>query len=92
MNKAIYIATIEANSGKSILTLGLMRLLLGKMARVGYFRPIINDYPEGRRDNHIETILTHFNLPMAYEEAYACTRSEVVLKNSRNQEDEVLDT
>lgn len=91
MNKAIYIATIEANSGKSILTLGLMRLLLGKMARVGYFRPIINDYPEGRRDNHIETILTHFNLPMAYEEAYACTRSEVVLKNSRNQEDEVLD-
>ncbi len=92
MNKAIYIATIEANSGKSILTLGLMRLLLGKMARVGYFRPIINDYPEGRRDNHIETILTHFHLPMAYEEAYACTRSEVVLKNSRNQEDEVLDT
>ncbi len=92
MNKAIYIATIEANSGKSILTLGLMRLLLGRMARVGYFRPIINDYPEGRRDNHIETILTHFNLPMAYEEAYACTRSEVVLKNSRNQEDEVLDT
>ncbi len=92
MNKAIYIATIEANSGKSILTLGLMRLLLGRMARVGYFRPIINDYPEGRRDNHIETILTHFNLPMAYEEAFACTRSEVVLKNSRNQEDEVLDT
>lgn len=92
MNKAIYIATIEANSGKSILTLGLMRLLLGKMARVGYFRPIIDDYPEGHRDNHIETILTHFHLPMAYEEAFACTRSEVVLKNSRNQEDEVLDT
>lgn len=92
MNKAIYIATIEANSGKSIVTLGLMHLLLGKMARVGYFRPIINDYPEGEKDNHIETVLTYFGIPMEYEEAYACTRSEVVLKNSRNQEDEVLDT
>ncbi|MEJ2163275.1 MAG: phosphate acetyltransferase, partial [Robiginitalea sp.] len=91
MNKAIYIATMEANSGKSIVTLGLMHLLLGKMARVGYFRPIINDYPEGEKDNHIETVLTYFGIPMEYEETYACTRSEVVLKNSRNQEDEVLD-
>lgn len=91
MNKAIYIATIEANSGKSLVTLGLMHLLLGKMARVGYFRPIINDYPEGERDNHIETVLSYFNIPMEYEETYACTRGEVVLKNSRNQEDEVLD-
>lgn len=92
MNKAIYIATMEAFSGKSIVSLGLMRLLLGKMAKVGYFRPIIDDYPKGEKDNHIETILEHFNLPMDYEEAYACTRSEVVLKNSRDQEDEVLDT
>ena len=90
-NKAIYIATIEANSGKSIIALGLMHLLLGRMARVGYFRPIINDYPEGVQDNHIETILSYFKIPMEYEEAYACTRSEVVQKNSRNQEDQVLD-
>ncbi|MDX1334120.1 MAG: phosphate acyltransferase, partial [Robiginitalea sp.] len=92
MNKAIYLSTIEANSGKSIITLGLMHLLLGKMARVGYFRPIINDYPEGEMDNHIETVLTYFKIPMEYGETYACTRSEVILKNSRNQEDEVLDT
>lgn len=92
MNKGIYVATIEANSGKSILSLGLMRMLLGKMARVGYFRPIIDDYPEGRQDNHIATILSHFHIPMEYEEAFACTRSQVVQKSGRNQEDEVLDT
>ena len=63
-NKAIYIATIEANSGKSIIALGLMHLLLGRMARVGYFRPIINDYPEGVQDNHIATILSYFKIPM----------------------------
>ena len=90
-NKAIYIATIEANSGKSIVALGLMHLLLGRMARVGYFRPVINDYPKGEQDNHIATLLSYFKIPMEYEEAYACTRSEVVQKNSRNQEDEVLD-
>lgn len=48
MNKAIYIATIEENY-KTIITLGLMRTLLGRTARVGYFRPIIEDYEEGKR-------------------------------------------
>jgi phosphate acetyltransferase len=36
MNKAIYIATSEHNSGKSIITLGLMSMLIGKTAKVGY--------------------------------------------------------
>ncbi len=35
MNKAIYIATSEQNCGKSIISLGLMQLLIGKTARVG---------------------------------------------------------
>ncbi|MGB5434869.1 MAG: phosphate acetyltransferase [Maribacter sp.] len=91
MSKAIYIATTEPNSGKSIVSLGLMQLLLGKAAKVGYFRPIIDDYPEGFQDNHINTILSYFNIQMKYEEAYACTRSEVIHKNNQNKEDEVLD-
>ncbi len=91
MSKAIYIATTEPNSGKSIVSLGLMRLLLGKAAKVGYFRPIIDDYPEGKKDNHISTIIGHFDLAMAYDEAYAFTRSEVIHKNNQNKEDEVLD-
>ena len=62
MNKAIYIATSEQNSGKSIVTLGLMSMLIGKTAKVGYFRPIIEDTEEGGFDNHIETVLGHFGL------------------------------
>jgi phosphate acetyltransferase len=38
MNKSVYIAS-EHNSGKSIITLGLMSILIGKTAKVGYFRP-----------------------------------------------------
>ncbi|MBT8321128.1 MAG: phosphate acetyltransferase [Eudoraea sp.] len=92
MSKAVYIATSEPNSGKSIVTLGVMQVLTGRAARVGYFRPIIDDYPEGTRDNHINTVITHFKLDQAYEESYACTRSEVVQKSSVDKADEILDT
>jgi phosphate acetyltransferase len=59
MNKAIYIATSEQNSGKSIITLGLMSMLIGKMAKVGYFRPIIEDFEEGGFDNHRNKLIGH---------------------------------
>jgi len=91
MSKAIYIATTAHNSGKSIVSLGLMHLLLGKAARVGYFRPIIDDYAEGEKDNHINTMITYFDLNMEYEEAFACTRTEVINKLNQDREDEVLD-
>jgi phosphate acetyltransferase len=37
MNKAILYSYSEHNSGKSIITLGLMSMLIGKTAKVGYF-------------------------------------------------------
>jgi phosphate acetyltransferase len=89
-NKAIYITTIEPNSGKSIVSLGLMQLLLGKAARVGYFRPIIDDFPEGKLDNHINTVITYFNLDLEFSEAYAFTRSEVIRMKNRDQDDEII--
>lgn len=65
MNKGIYIATLEPDSGKSLVSLGLMRALLGKTAKVGYFRPIISDAKTGERDNHIDTVLSYFDIDMA---------------------------
>ena len=91
MSKAIYIATTAPNSGKSIVSLGLMHLLLGKAAKVGYFRPIIDDYEKGHYDNHIHTMITYFDLNQEYEEAFACTRNEVIHKLNQDKEDEVLD-
>ena len=40
MSKAIYIATVESNSGKSLISLGLLRMMLTKSTKVGYFRLI----------------------------------------------------
>lgn len=91
MNKAIYIATSEANSGKSIVTLGLMRMLLGKTAKVGYFRPIIDDVRQGKVDNHIDTIISHFELDINPDDAYAFTRTQFINKRNEGKEGEIFD-
>ncbi|WP_373058193.1 phosphate acetyltransferase [Zunongwangia sp. H14] len=91
MNKGLYIATLESHSGKSMLSLGLMRTLLGKTVKVGYFRPIINDVPSGKRDNHIDTIISYFKLRIPYEDAYAFTRSEVIQKRNEGKSGEIID-
>lgn len=92
MNKAIYIATSEPNSGKSIVALGLMRMLLGKTAKVGYFRPIINNVKKGKKDNHIKTILSHFDLDIDPNNTYAYTRTEFINKRNEGKEGEIFDT
>ncbi|TSE08514.1 phosphate acetyltransferase [Aquimarina algiphila] len=91
MSKAIYIATIEPNSGKSIVVLGMMRMLLGKVARVGYFRPIIDDPAAGEVDNHINTVISHFELDINFKKAYAYTRSEVLQKYNEGKAGEIID-
>ncbi|GAA3520289.1 phosphate acetyltransferase [Aquimarina addita] len=91
MSKAVFIATIEPNSGKSIVVLGLMRMLLGKVARVGYFRPIIDDPRDGKIDNHINTVVSHFELDINYKNTYAFTRSEVLQKYNQGRSGDIID-
>lgn len=91
MNKGIYIATLEPNSGKSLITLGLMRTLLGKTQKVGYFRPIIDDPGEMKKDNHIDTVLKYFNLSLPYDDAFAFTRSQIMKKRNEGETGEMID-
>ena len=91
MNKAIYIATSEEDSGKSIVTLGLMSMLIGKTAKVGYFRPIVEDFEEGKLDNHIETVIDHFGLDISYNDAFAIKKSKLIKKKNKGKIGEVID-
>lgn len=91
MNKAIYIATSEENSGKSIITLGLMSMLIGRTAKVGYFRPIVEDFEEGQIDSHIETVIKHFGLDIKFQDAYAITKSKLIKKKNKGKMGEVID-
>lgn len=91
MSKAIYIATSEENSGKSIITLGLMSMLLGKTAKVGYFRPIVEDFDAGNFDVHVETVISHFGLDITFEDAYAITLSALIKKKNKGKIGDVID-
>lgn len=91
MSKAIYIAASHSNSGKSIATLGLMRLLLGKTTKVGYLKPIIT-VNENKKDFHIETILSHFDLDIDYQDAFVLKSKEVIAKRNQGKIGEVIDT
>ncbi|MFD2725284.1 phosphate acetyltransferase [Hyunsoonleella rubra] len=91
MSKGIYVATIEPNSGKSVVVLGLMRMLLGKTAKVGYFRPIIEDTKEGEPDNHINTVVSYFELDINYKKTFAYTRSQVLDLYNRGKSGDVID-
>ncbi|MEN8117812.1 MAG: phosphate acetyltransferase [Bacteroidota bacterium] len=83
MKKGIYISNTESWTGRSLVAIGVMKLLLSKANKVGYFRPIINDFPEGSKDNHVETMISYFGLDIQYEDAFGFTISEVVaLKNA----------
>ncbi|KQB37271.1 Phosphate acetyltransferase [Flavobacterium aquidurense] len=68
-----------------------MSILIGKTAKVGYFRPIIEDFIDGELDNHIETVLSHFDLDIKFEDAYAITKSKLIKKKNKGKIGEVLD-
>ncbi|MDO3694452.1 phosphate acetyltransferase [Wenyingzhuangia sp. chi5] len=91
MSKAIYIAASHSNSGKSIVTLGLMRLLLGKTTKVGYLKPIIT-VAKNKKDFHIETIISHFDLDIDYQDAFVFTGKEVIAKRNQGKIGDVIDT
>ena len=91
MSKGIYVATIEPNSGKSVVVLGLMRMLLGKTAKVGYFRPIIEDTENGEMDNHINTVISYFEIDINYKKTFAFTRNEVLDLYNKGKSGDVID-
>ncbi|MHB0756088.1 phosphate acetyltransferase [Polaribacter sp. M15] len=92
MSKAIYVTTIESNSGKSLVSLGLLRMMLTRSPKVGYFRPIINKGINDAFDNHTNTAISFFNLETDHDECFAYHQYEVVELLSEGKEDEIIHT
>ncbi|MGK7925113.1 MAG: phosphate acetyltransferase [Spirulina sp.] len=76
MANSLYINTIEPGSGKALVALGILELVLRKTTKVGFFRPITRGHPQDpHNDEDIELILTYFGLEQTYEESYGlCDR------------------
>ncbi|WP_018611754.1 phosphate acetyltransferase [Segetibacter koreensis] len=92
MTKSIFIATVEPYSGKSVVALGLVNMLLAKTKKIGYFKPIINVDPREGMDGHIETIIEYFNLGVKYEDTYAFTRPNVMREMENDSLGAILNT
>ena len=92
MIKKVYITGTEAHSGKSVITIGLVNMLLGKAQKVVFFKPISSHNGLEKTDYHIETILNYFDLPVKYEDAYACTWEKAVCQWETEKQGELLDT
>lgn len=92
MTKNVFIASAEPYSGKSIVSLGLVNLLLGKAQKVGYFKPIINHDPKERKDVHIDTVSSYFSLPLPYEDSFAFTRQQAMKLLEMESQGELIET
>ena len=92
MTKNVFIASTEPYSGKSIVALGLLNMLLGKAQKVAYFKPIINPDLKTRRDVHIDTVLEYFKLPLQYDETFAFTRQQALKLLEKESQSEMIDT
>jgi phosphate acetyltransferase len=92
MTKNVFIASAEPYSGKSLVALGLVNMLLGKAQRVAYFKPIINPGLKDKKDVHVDTVLSYFKLPVRYEDSYAYTGQEALRLLEKQGQDEMIDT
>ena len=78
MSNSLYVATSEFQSGKSLVTLGLVDLALRSNGKVAVFRPIINSQGVlGERDDHLDLLLSRFDLGLDFEDCYAFTKENI---------------
>src|SRR5665213_1772805 len=74
MSDTLYVTSMQARSGKAVVALGLMEMLVGQVERIAVFRPVIADNDEP--DPLIELLRERYQLEIAYEDAYAFTYSD----------------
>lgn len=74
MGNNVYIATMEPQSGKSVVLLGLMEMLSRRIQNIGIFRPIVR--AGEKHDDYIELVRKRYKLKFDYEDLYACTHQE----------------
>ncbi len=92
MAKTLYIATTEAESGKSLVSLGLLELILRKTPNVGILRPII--HRKGitcEKDDHLTLLHSRVEKHLDFDECYAMTREKAADLLSRGHLDEMVE-
>lgn len=100
MTHSIYISTTESGSGKALVSLGIIELLLRRTTKVHFFRPLIQVGENGQDsasdrphpDEDIDLIVSHFGLGQTYDESYGLLSRDANELLSQHRDDEVIDT
>lgn len=87
MANSLYVTATEARSGKSLVALGLMEMLLRKVEKVAFFRPI----SAGKHDSDIELFSSRFNLKIAHERMYGLSAEEIGALLTAGKSDEIVE-
>ncbi|MCX6234470.1 MAG: phosphate acetyltransferase [Bacteroidetes bacterium] len=74
MSKNLYIVAAEADSGKSLIVLGIMDILSRNIKKVGFFRPLIDAGQQ--KDHDIELVTRLYNLHLDYDSMYGLNTNE----------------
>ncbi|MCB2222226.1 MAG: phosphate acetyltransferase [Bacteroidetes bacterium] len=88
MSSNLYIAAAEAESGKSLITVGIMSILSRHVKRLGFFRPIVK--LDGHHDHDIDLISKRLKLPFHHDEMYGLSNSEALDFLQEDKSDELL--
>jgi len=91
MASSRYLSTTEPRSGKSLVVLGILDLVLKRTTKIAYFRPIIQDPIDGHLDKNIELILGHFHLNQTYEQSFGLYHQEFAALVAQGNMDGIFD-
>ncbi|MEA1867794.1 MAG: phosphate acetyltransferase [Thermodesulfobacteriota bacterium] len=89
MSNNLYVVATEARSGKSAIILGVMEMLLRKIDRVGFFRPIILDTKD--QDHDINLVSSYFDLGIPYDKMYGFAATDAGNLVSLGKQVEMID-
>ena len=88
MKQGIYIAGGEAKSGKSVVVLGMMEILAGRMGKVGFFRPVVHDV--NIPDPLTALITSRYDLGTAWERMCGCSYDTAREMLIQDRDDDLL--
>lgn len=74
-SNTLYIASLEPEAGKLVVTMGIMEILSRSMGNVAFFRPVIDT--DKNPDPDIELIRGRYCPSMSYDDCYCFQASEV---------------
>ena len=87
MAQSVYITAMAAQSGKSVVALGLMEMLSARAERVGFFRPIVST--AGEPDPEIELMRRRYGLEASHEQMFALSDEEAQAAIAEGRRDDV---